>query len=262
MNARGAHSLVLACLLGCTAGGRSPAPAPAGSPSNGGITAAGRVVLDTIEAPAIAANLYGDPPRVPVAVYLPPSYAASLHQRFPVLYVLHGYTHTLAGEPVPNPHTRWLLGPFGMAAIDSLIYARALRELIIVVPNATSRYGAGTFYTNSEAAGQWETFITRDLIGHVDRRYRTLVQSASRGIAGGSGGGYGAFKLAMKRPDLFGAVYAQSPCCLGTAALGYDEQAWRAALQLTRPDQVPDAAHPQAMRVRAPPSDRDVAGTA
>jgi S-formylglutathione hydrolase len=164
-----------------------------------------------------------------------------------VLYVLHGYTHTLAGEPVPNPHMRWLLGPFGTVAIDSLIHLRALRELIIVVPNATSRYGAGTFYTNSAAAGQWATFITRDLVGYVDQRYRTLARSASRGIAGGSGGGYGAFKLAMKRPDLFGAVYAQSPCCLGTAALAYDEQAWRAALRLTRPDQVPDAAHPQAM---------------
>jgi len=113
----------------------------------------------------------------------------------------------------------------------------------VVVPKAVGRYGEGSFYTNS-SSGDWEGFVTRDLVGYIDHHYRTLARSASRGIAGGSGGGYGALRLAMRHPSIFGAVYAQSPCCLGIAAFEYDEAAWRAALQLERPEQLPDTLRP------------------
>jgi hypothetical protein len=48
----------------------------------------------------------------------------------------------------------------------------------------------------------------------------------------------------MRHPTTFGAVYAQSPCCLGIGAFEYDEGAWRAALQLQRPEQLRDTVHP------------------
>ena len=37
----------------------------------------------------------------------------------------------------------------------------------------------------------------------------------SRGLAGHSMGGYGALKIGMKRPELFGSLYLMSSCCLG-----------------------------------------------
>jgi S-formylglutathione hydrolase FrmB len=36
----------------------------------------------------------------------------------------------------------------------------------------------------------------------------------SRGLAGHSMGGYGTTRIGMKRPDVFGALYIMSPCCL------------------------------------------------
>jgi len=204
----------------------------------------GTVVLDTATAPSLARSLYGHGERVPIAVYLPPGYAAASVRSFPVIYVLHGFPYTLNGQPVPEPHTTWLRGPFGVLALDSLIDDRAIRPVIVVVPEASSRFGAASFYTNSAAAGEWETFVARDLVRYVDRRYHTLRRQASRGVAGGSGGGYGALRLAMRHSDTFGAVYAQSPCCLGEGSFNHGEAEWRAALALTRPGQLPDTLHP------------------
>jgi enterochelin esterase-like enzyme len=203
---------------------------------------AGTIAYDTIPAPSLAHSLYGGPARVPIAVYLPPGYRPGAAPRYPVLYMLHGFPRTLTGVPVPDPHTRWLTSPFGARALDSLIARGIIGALLVVVPKAEGHYGEASFYTNS-VTGNWEKFVTRDLVHYVDQRYRTLPRAASRGIAGASGGGYGALRLAMRHPTTFGAVYAQSPCCLGVAAFEYDEAAWRAALQLEQPEQLPDTVH-------------------
>lgn len=229
--------LEAACAFPPTRGAPTP-PKALSSPSG-----AGTIAQDTIAAPSLAHNLYGGPARVPIAVYLPPGYQAGAGPRYPVLYMLHGFPRTLAGEPVPNPHLRWLTSPFGVRALDSLIARSAIGALLVVVPKADGHYGEGSFYTNS-ATGDWEGFVTRDLVRYVDHHYRTLPSPASRGIAGASGGGYGALRLAMRHPTIFAAVYAQSPCCLGVTAFEYDEAAWRAALQLERPEQLPDTVHP------------------
>jgi pimeloyl-ACP methyl ester carboxylesterase len=45
----------------------------------------------------------------------------------------------------------------------------------------------------------------------IDGKYRTLGRRGSRGIAGQSMGGYGALRIAMHRPEKFGAVLSMSP---------------------------------------------------
>ena len=221
-------------------------PSPLGTPplptALSSSSRTGTIVSDTVPAPSLAQSLFGAPARVPVAVYLPPGYQAT-GPHHPVLYMLHGFPRTLTGEPVTDSHTRWLKSPFGARALDSLIAAGTIGALLVVVPKAVGRYGEASFYTNSPS-GDWEGFVTRDLVQYVDHHYQTLPHSASRGIAGASGGGYGALRLAMRHPTTFGAVYAQSPCCLGIGAFEYDEGAWRAALQLQRPEQLPDTVHP------------------
>ena len=52
------------------------------------------------------------------------------------------------------------------------------------------------------------------MIAYVDGHYRTLARRDSRGLAGHSMGGYGTVRIGMKRPDVFGALYAMSSCCL------------------------------------------------
>jgi S-formylglutathione hydrolase FrmB len=54
----------------------------------------------------------------------------------------------------------------------------------------------------------------------MDANYRTLPEAQGRGIAGHSMGGFGAFNLAMRHPDLFGAVYTLSAGLFDENGLG------------------------------------------
>lgn len=157
---------------------------------------------------ALLGNLAGDSPDRHVSVYLPPSYAKHVQRRYPVLYLLHGFTDNDA---------QW----FGLrgkhfvhvpSAVDSAV-ANGAKEMIVVMPDAFTKYH-GSLYSNSMVVGDWETFITRDLVSYVDKHYRTLPQPESRGLAGHSMGGYGTLRLALKQPGVFSSLYALSPCCL------------------------------------------------
>jgi len=79
--------------------------------------------------------------------------------------------------------------------------------VIAVAPDSYNKF-LGSKYTNSSVTGNWEDFITQDVVHYVDTHFRTLATRESRGIAGISMGGYGALKIAMKHPDLFCAVYS------------------------------------------------------
>jgi len=157
---------------------------------------------------ALEGNLEGDSPDRDVSVYLPPSYRTDTQRRYPVVYVLHGFTDSENG---------WFRVPSHFvnlpATMEKAVAAGGTHEMILVMANAYTRY-AGSFYGSSVTTGDWETFITRELVTYVDGHYRTIASRASRGLAGHSMGGYGTFRLAMKYPDVYGAVYALSACCL------------------------------------------------
>jgi S-formylglutathione hydrolase FrmB len=74
-------------------------------------------------------------------------------------------------------------------------------------------------YSSSVTTGDFETFIARDLIRYIDAHYRTIPDRLSRGLAGHSMGGYGTARIGMKHPDMFGALYMMSPCCLSARAM-------------------------------------------
>ena len=164
----------------------------------------GQVVSITVHSAALEHNHVGDSPDRAVAVYLPPNYEKGT-RRYPVLYLLHGYTGDEHGWMNPN-----YVGLPEM--MDSLIQKRAIVPMIVVMPNSFNRFG-GSMYTNSELTGNWEDFIVRDLVGYIDAHYRTLAATASRGIAGHSMGGYGALRIGMEHPEVFAAAYGMSPCC-------------------------------------------------
>jgi enterochelin esterase-like enzyme len=164
----------------------------------------GQTVQIKVHGAALERNHVGDSPDRDVSIYLPPGYESST-QRYPVLYLLHGYTATDRGWMNPN-----YVGLPEM--MDRLIARHAIAPMIVVMPNAFNRF-AGSFYANSTLSGGWEDFIVRDLVGYVDAHYRTLAVKASRGIAGHSMGGYGALRIGMDHPEVFGAAYGLSPCC-------------------------------------------------
>jgi S-formylglutathione hydrolase len=210
-----------AAIVGLLLAARADAQLPASS-------VAGQLVEIRINSSSLKGNLLGDPAEQRVVVYLPPSYATSPAKRFPVIYLLHGYTGTVESWTT-NGYQRMNL----RVVMDELIKKGTANEMIVVVPNGSNRY-LGSFYTNSSVNGNWEDYIYRDVVSFIDDAYRTITKPASRGIAGHSMGGYGAISLAMRHPDVFGAVYALSPCCLGMEAdLSSENPAWRKTLKTT-----------------------------
>lgn len=173
----------------------------------------GRFVRETVHGASLEKNVTGESPDRNVTVYLPPSYDKEPAKRYPVVYLLHGITDT--DGTWRNP---WAPGNEGWATIrevmNSGIAARMFGEMIVVMPDERTKWG-GSFYTNSTATGNWEDFTVKDLVSHVDGKYRTLARASSRGIAGHSMGGYGAIKLGMKHPEVYSVVYGLNPAVLG-----------------------------------------------
>ena len=123
---------------------------------------------------SLAGNLEGDAPDRDVFIYLPPSYATSRNQRYPVVYLLHGYGLTAE---------RWM--PFAKLAeaSDKNISAGTMKEMILVNPDAYTIHG-GSMYSSSVTIGDWESFIADDLVAYVDKNYRTIPNRMSRGLGG------------------------------------------------------------------------------
>ena len=217
MRYRRPYPIVLLAALVCLL----PATSRAQERWTGGVTH-----VDTVAAPSLRGNLIGDPSRKEVTVYLPPGYRTEPNRRYPVIYLLHGFA---------ADHRQFMSGQYqGLnvrVSMDSLIARGVAQKMIVVMPNANTFFG-GSFYTNSPVTGNWENFIVRDLVAHVDRKYRTVRNRGGRGIAGHSMGGFGALRIAMRNPATYSAVYAMSPCCLAAMDRPEREAGWKAAIRV------------------------------
>jgi S-formylglutathione hydrolase FrmB len=91
--------------------------------------------------------------------------------------------------------------------------------MIVVLPDSKTGYN-GSMYSSSETTGDFEKFISHDLVAYIDAHYRTLPNRMSRGLVGHSMGGYGATRIGMKHPDVYGSLYIMSPCCLSPRPSG------------------------------------------
>jgi putative tributyrin esterase len=129
------------------------------------------------------------------AVALPDSYSKG-KSRYPVLYLLHGaYGHF--GD--------WLNSTPDKNAVKRLADQY---NIIIVMPEG-ERF---SFYLDSPVnkGSQFETYLTSEVIGAIDKKYRTVADKKGRVIAGLSMGGHGALYLATRHPELFSAVGSMS----------------------------------------------------
>jgi len=154
----------------------------------------GHVFDIVLHSPALEGNPLGDPADRNVTIYLPSGYYASA-KRYPVVYLLHAWGSQ-------NNYYRNFVPRF-----DALVREGMLPPAILVMPDADNSY-SGSWYTNSPATGNWENFIALDLVGYVDRTYRSIPWAAARGLAGQSMGGFGAMRLAMRHPEIFSVAYS------------------------------------------------------
>lgn len=168
----------------------------------------GKVERVQVRGRSLEGALSGDSPVRDVSVYLPPSYEAEPDRRYPVLYFLHGFTDSDSKWMGFEDH--WISLP---AVIDKTLAAGGTNEMIVVMPNAFTRF-YGSMYSNSVTVGDWETYVAKELVAYVDSHYRTLPRRASRGLSGHSMGGYGAMRIGMRNPGVFSSVYLLSPCCM------------------------------------------------
>ena len=77
--------------------------------------------------------------------------------------------------------------------------------MIFIFPDASNQL-KGSMYLSSPTIGDYETYITQELVELVDATYRTIPNRNSRGITGCSMGGDGSIYLALKYPGVFSAA--------------------------------------------------------
>jgi enterochelin esterase family protein len=163
----------------------------------------GRVVVHAFESRVLTGNAAGDPHVRRVPVWLPPSYDAEPARRFPVVFVLTGFTGR--GRMLLNDNA-W--SPALDDRLDALVGA-GCGEMIVVMPDCLTRFG-GSQYVNSSATGRYADHLVDELVPWADATFRTRAGRDHRGVAGKSSGGFGAITLGLTRPDLFGAVACHS----------------------------------------------------
>jgi len=171
-----------------------PTPVPGAQPVT--------VERTKVHSEAIAGDLEGNSADRDVIVFLPPSYGKGPARRYPVVYALHGYS--IGAEQwtseIRVPQT--IEGAFALGA----------NEMIVVLPDSKTVH-AGSMYSSSPTTGDFETFVSRELVAYIDSHYRTIADREARGLVGHSMGGYGATRIGLKHADIFGALYLMSPCC-------------------------------------------------
>src|SRR2546427_1320383 len=157
------------------------------------VPAGSRVEYKTFQSKVLARELgYG--------IYLPPSYKTST-KRYPIVYFLHGMFEN---------EMRWSTRGGTDLMLDRMIADGKIGEFIVAIPN-----GGTSFYTNTrDGSEKWEDAIVTEFVPLIESSYRVNASRATRGISGTSMGGYGALKIAMKHPDLFGSASAHSAVLL------------------------------------------------
>ena len=116
---------------------------------------------------------------------LPPAYK-STQRRYPVIYWFNGYEHP--SEEIANQIAAFV----------------AAHEVIVV------RVGP------ADTVGQFPLYFP-ELANHVDQNFRTVADRGHRGVTGYSTGGFVAFWMAGKYPDLIGSASAFLPATAATA---------------------------------------------
>jgi len=169
------------------------------------------VIIDHIKihGTALEGNLEGDAVDRDVIVFLPASYRSEKRRRYPVVYALHGYS--IGAE-------QWTHEIHVPQTIEGA-FAQGAKEMIVVLPDSKTVHN-GSMYSSSVTTGDFEKFISHDVVTYIDTHYRTIPNRESRGLVGHSMGGYGAIRIGMKHPDVFGSLYIMSPCCLSARTTG------------------------------------------
>ena len=128
-------------------------------------------------------------------VYLPTGYDGGARLRYPVMYLLHGND---------GQRNDWAVKGRLQHTVDRLIAQGSIPPAIFIMPDAGT-----TWYVDLKEP--METAFFKDLVPHVEKKYRALTTRDGRVIGGLSMGGYGALRYVLEYPDMFQAAALLSP---------------------------------------------------
>lgn len=150
---------------------------------------AGRVWNDSFWSPILEREM-------PYLIYLPPDYEATT-KHYPTVYLLHG---------VGGHYGEWF--GYGMLnEADRMMVDGEIDEMIIVLPQGDQDY----WIDRPDGGPQWADYVAKDVVGYVDRTYRTIPIPQERAIGGLSMGAHGALQIGFNFPQVFGIIGAHSP---------------------------------------------------
>lgn len=153
-------------------------------------------------------------------VYLPPCYESSV-ERYPVLFLLHGY---------PYDETHWIdLG------VDELvtagITAGAWPPFLMVMPLQPQ-----PLFTGSDGGpGSYEEEFLHGLVPAVEGRFRVVENGGARSLVGVSRGGVWALEIGFRNPQVVGSIAALSPAL----EVNFPRPAYDPHLLATEAEQLP-----------------------
>lgn len=129
-------------------------------------------------------------------VYTPPGYDQDRDQRYPVLYLQHGWGENEYG---------WGAQGFAALIMDNLLAEDKARPFIIVMTygmtNETRMGGLRNF-----DIGPFETVLVKEMVPHIDANFRTLSDQPNRAMAGLSMGAMETKMITLRNPDTFSHI--------------------------------------------------------
>ena len=128
-------------------------------------------------------------------VYTPPTYGKNKKERFPVLYLQHGW-----GE---NEYA-WSNQGHANLIMDNLIAEGKAKPFIIVMTYGMTndvRFGGIGQFT----AKEFETVLVDELVPFIDANFQTIAKKEGRAMAGLSMGGIETKLITLRRPEVFSA---------------------------------------------------------
>ena len=118
-------------------------------------------------------------------VITPKNYKKS-KERFPVVYLLHGYSGNYRG---------WLK--------DAPQLTQRADELQMVIVCADGGFYSWYYDSPIDPKMKYETFVSKELVNYIDTHYKTIADKKGRAITGLSMGGHGALYLAIRNKEVF-----------------------------------------------------------
>jgi enterochelin esterase-like enzyme len=162
----------------------------------------GKLIVEEFRSRCLVGNALRDDAVRETPVYLPEGYSAS--EEYPLIIVLSGFT---GGALTHLNWSAW--GETLPERIERLISEQVIPPSVVMMPDCFTRLG-GSQYINSSATGDYEDYVCGELLPWMRKEYHAGLSPDQTVLVGKSSGGYGAFVLAARHPELFGWALVHS----------------------------------------------------